>query len=192
MNRTIMITGISGCGKSTLIKKIKDEYEIDTMMKFVNPETGKKYNFYTNGQSLYILGKYEDRTFGGVDSFAPKTAMVDLIEYIKENDRNAIILCEGWVFKRYHFDDILFLNPDIETIRQRLYNRSMTSNRKFDNEKFDTNIKKWESFKKSLVNKWHATLVPYDTKEQMDDAFLKITSEIDDIQQQNSYFDFIQ
>lgn len=166
MSKTILITGKPGCGKSTLVKKIKNELQINERHIYTSQE-GKQYVYYKNG-NLYVIGRYDDdHKFGGLDSFSPKAAAVDIIKSILDSDPDARIICEGWVFKRYPYDKMLFLDTDNATLMERLIERR--SRKQKDPTKTPEELfEQWEGFKRGLMKNWNAVPIPHTTREEME------------------------
>lgn len=166
MSKTILVTGKPGCGKSTLVKNVKDELQINDRHEYVSNEN-KKYVYYKNNH-YYVLGKYDDKhKFGGLDSFAPKAIAVEMIEKIISEDPDARIICEGWVFKRYPYDRMFFLDTDNDTLMQRLELRR-SRKPKNPNKPLSELFEQWDGFKRGLVKNWNAILIPHTTQEEME------------------------
>lgn len=105
MSKTIIIKGKPCSGKSWMVRRIKDALNIN--IKHIWRD---KYSYYSNGNNIYLIGKYENNTYGGLDAFHPKGLAIEMIEEIIANDKDAVIYCEGCITKVWHYIIYLIKN----------------------------------------------------------------------------------
>lgn len=122
MSKTIIIKGKPCSGKSWMVRRIKEALNINTKHIWRD-----KYSYYSNGNHIYLIGKYENNTYGGLDAFHPKGLAIEMIEEIITNDKDAIIYCEGCITKVWHYDCKIYLQVDDDVLTQNLINRRRTA-----------------------------------------------------------------
>lgn len=170
MSKTIIIKGKPCSGKSWLIRKLKNILEINQPHTFIGPISGTKYNYYSNG-NLYIIGRYDDNVYGGLDAFHPKGEVVDLIHLIESENPNAIIYCEGCITKVYPYDEKIYLQVDDDVLVKNLKARREQAMLKrknlkpFTEEEIAHKLDIFIRHDKAAINKKY-NIMPHNTDEQ--------------------------
>ena len=175
MSKTIIIKGKPCSGKSMLIRRIKDKLEINTPHTFIGKESGSKYNYYSNG-NYYLIGKYENNVYGGLDAFHPKGEVVDLIHHIESENENAVIYCEGCITKVYPYDEKIYLQVDDNVLVENLKNTRQQAMLKrknlkpFTEEEIAHKLDIFIRHDKAAINK-HYTILPHNTETEREKNF---------------------
>lgn len=171
--KTILITGKPGTGKSTLVRKIQEKLDINE--KHECRINGKKYTYYKK-DNYYILGKYEKNVYPGIDSLPKKSGIVDLIDMIENEDKNAVIICEGWIFKKYDYDKIYWLDASDDIVRERfMYRRNNINKHPNPNAmSMEEYLIVWEKRKNSIIKNYGPEVLIHNTEQETNDNLNKI------------------
>ena len=170
MSKTIIISGQAGSGKTTLVRKIKDRLKINNEVLFM---IGNRKVYYYKNNHYYIIGKYDGITFGGLDNIKDKSDMIPCIEHIRHIDKDAIILCEGYIYKKYNWDNKFILYVTLERRIQNILERRDKSKRSTHK---DINIEK----EINEHNRWVKII-----NNRVDDGYIKLNNNTEEEREAN-------
>ena len=174
MNKVIQLRATNAMGKTTVIRQFINKYNL--IVDKINVLNDKVYVTHSKDNTLFILGKYNDK-WGGCDNFKDKQQVFNTIVFLVKNYQPKYIIFEGLLYgktfqfaynlnnylKRYNYKyKGIVLNSSFEFALERLKKRNNNS---------EINIE-------AFYNTWYSVLNSYKKLKQknVDMELIDITS----------------